>query len=91
MPLSWKESIGRTKVTCLICGFEGRALGIHLKSKHRLSVKEYRKQFNIPARLSLSSKNLQAKRSKAAKERSAAENLKIAREARKAKAAGPLS
>ena len=41
----WKASIGRNTITCLICGYSGKLLTPHLKSKHKITPKEYRKQF----------------------------------------------
>jgi predicted transcriptional regulator len=73
------------KVTCLICGHQGKALSGHLKAAHGMDAKAYRKQFGIPARVSLTCKTLQTKRRKIAKDSGAAERLKAAREAKKAK------
>ena len=80
----WKSSISKDKITCLICGFSGKVLTPHLKSKHQVTPKEYRKQFAIPARTPLVSKAYRAKRIKIAKESGIGEKLKKAREAKKA-------
>jgi predicted transcriptional regulator len=85
IPADWKKSIGIGKVTCLICGHQGKALAGHIKAAHKIDSKAYRKQFGIPARISLTSKTLQTKRRKIAKDSGAAERLKAAREAKKAK------
>ena len=85
-PQDWKSSITRNVITCLICGYSGKLLTPHLKSKHQLNPREYRKKFNIPARTPLVSKAYRAKRSKIAKETGIGEKLKEARKAKKASA-----
>jgi predicted transcriptional regulator len=84
IPSDWKASVGRNTITCLICGYSGKLLTPHLKSKHKVTPREYRKQFAIPARTPLVSKAYQAKRKKIAKESGLGEKLKKAREAKKA-------
>jgi predicted transcriptional regulator len=84
VPTDWKSSIGRNAITCLICGYSGKLLTPHLKSKHQMTPKEYRKQFAIPTRTPLVSKAYRAKRSKIAKETGIGEKLKQARKAKKA-------
>jgi predicted transcriptional regulator len=83
-PTDWKSSIGRNAITCMVCGYSGKLLTPHLKSKHQMTPKEYRKQFEIPARTPLVSKAYRAKRSKIAKETGIGEKLKEARKAKKA-------
>ena len=83
-PADWKTSIGKNTITCLICGYSGKLLTPHLKSKHKTTPREYRKQFNIPARTPLVSKAYRAKRSKIAKETGIGEKLRQARKAKKA-------
>ena len=83
-PKDWKSSIARNAITCLICGYSGKLLTPHLKSKHQMTPREYRKKFNIPARTPLVSKAYRAKRSKIAKETGIGEKLKAARKAKKA-------
>ena len=80
----WKSSIARNAITCLMCGYSGKLLTPHLKSKHQMTPREYRKKFNIPARTPLVSKAYRAKRSKIAKETGIGEKLKAARKAKKA-------
>jgi predicted transcriptional regulator len=80
----WKSSIGKDTITCLICGYSGKLLSQHLNRIHKLTPREYRKQFSIPARTSLVSKAYQAKRRKIAKDSGLGEKLKKAREAKKA-------
>ena len=84
VPSDWKASIGRNTITCMICGYSGKLLTPHLKSKHKTTPREYRKQFAIPARTPLVSKAYQAKRKKIAKESGLGEKLKQARKAKKA-------
>jgi predicted transcriptional regulator len=86
VPSDWKASIGRNTITCMICGYSGKLLTPHLKSKHQTTPREYRKQFAIPARTPLVSKAYRAKRSKIAKETGIGEKL---RQARKAKRLNP--
>jgi len=86
IPADWKSSIARNAITCLICGYSGKLLTPHLKSKHQMTPREYRKKFNIPARTPLVSKAYRAKRSKIAKETGIGEKLKAARKAKKASA-----
>ncbi len=83
IPGGWKASIAKNAITCLICGYSGKLLTPHLKSKHQLTPKEYRKQFAIPPRTPLVSKAYRAKRSKIAKETGIGEKLKAARKAKK--------
>ena len=83
-PADWKASIGKNTITCMICGYSGKLLTPHLKSKHKTTPREYRKHFAIPARTSLVSKAYRAKRRKIAKETSLGEKLKQARKAKKA-------
>jgi predicted transcriptional regulator len=84
VPADWKASIGKNTITCLICGHSGTILTPHLKSKHKTTPREYRKQFAIPARTPLVSKAYRAKRSKIAKETGIGEKLRQARKAKKA-------
>ena len=83
-PADWKSSIARNAITCLVCGYSGKLLTPHLKRKHQMTPKDYRKKFNIPARTPLVSKAYRAKRSKIAKETGLGEKLKQARKAKKA-------
>jgi predicted transcriptional regulator len=83
LPKDWKASIGKNTITCLICGYSGKLLTPHLKSKHKTTPREYRKQFEIPARTPLVSKAYRAKRSKIAKETGIGEKLRQARKAKK--------
>ena len=68
----------------MICGYSGKLLTPHLKSKHKVTPQEYRKQFAMPAQTPLVSKAYRAKRKKIAKETGLGEKLKQARKAKKA-------
>jgi predicted transcriptional regulator len=82
VPADWKASIGRNAITCMICGYSGKILTPHLKTKHKMTSREYRKQFSMPARTPLVSKAYQAKRKKIAKDSGLGEKLKKARKAK---------
>jgi predicted transcriptional regulator len=84
----WKASIGKNTITCMICGYSGKLLTPHLKSKHKTTPREYRKQFAMPARTPLVSKAYRAKRIKIAKESGIGEKLRQARKAKKANPEG---
>ena len=84
VPAGWKASIKKDTITCMICGYSGKLLTPHLKSKHQTTPREYRKQFEIPARTPLISKAYRAKRSQIAKETGIGEKLRQARQAKKA-------
>ena len=84
IPADWKASIAKNTITCMICGYSGKLLTPHLKSKHQLTPREYRKQYDIPSRTPLVSKAYRAKRSKIAKETGIGEKLRQARKAKKA-------
>jgi predicted transcriptional regulator len=88
IPADWKASIGKNTITCMICGYSGKLLTPHLKSKHKTTPKEYRKQFAMPARTPLVSKAYRAKRIKIAKESGIGEKLRQARKAKKANPEG---
>uniref|UniRef100_A0A7V4G6R7 MucR family transcriptional regulator n=1 Tax=Desulfobacca acetoxidans TaxID=60893 RepID=A0A7V4G6R7_9BACT len=83
LPRDWKAAIGKNTITCLICGYAGKLLTPHLRSKHQLTPKEYRKQFQIPASVALVSKAYRAKRSKIAKDMGIGAKLQAARRAKK--------
>jgi predicted transcriptional regulator len=83
VPADWKASIGRNTITCMLCGYSGKLLTPHLKSKHKTTPSEYRKQFAMPARTPLVSKAYRAKRIKIAKESGIGEKLRQARKAKK--------
>ena len=75
-------------ITCMLCGYSGKPLTPHLKSKHQTTPKEYRKQFAMPARTPLVSKAYRAKRIKIAKESGIGEKLKQARKTKRLRLEG---
>lgn len=56
------------KITCAICGKQGRTLSRHLKNAHSLDPKEYKKLCGYPADTKLTAKSFSDKRSDWAKE-----------------------
>ena len=72
----------------MLCGYSGKPLTPHLKSKHQTTPKEYRKQFAMPARTPLVSKVYRAKRIKIAKESGIGEKLKQARKTKRLRLEG---
>lgn len=86
--LTVKEAFKKNEVVCMVCGKGGfKTLARHLNTAHQLSPKEYKKQFGISAKQSLSAKSLSDARRKTASERNLAGNLEKARAARAAKLA----
>jgi predicted transcriptional regulator len=70
--MSVKEAFRKGEVVCMVCGKGGLKPG------------EYKKQFGIPSKQSLSAKNYSEARRKMAQDRGLAENLAKAREVRMA-------
>ena len=80
-------SIKKNEVVCLLCNKGGfKTLTRHLTTAHQIKPKDYKKQFGIPAKQSLSAKSLTESRKQSAKERGLGENLVKYREAKAAKA-----
>jgi len=83
---SLKEAFKKNEVICMICGKGGfKTLARHLSTAHEMKPREYRKQFGIPAKQSLSAKSYSESRRQMANERGLAGNLAKAREVRMAK------
>ena len=83
--VSIKDAFKKNEVVCLVCGKGGfKTLTRHLNSAHGMKPREYRKQFGIPAKQSLSAKSLTDARRKVAQERGLGSNLAKAREVRAA-------
>ncbi len=81
--LSGKKSIKKNEIVCLLCNKGGfKTLTRHLNTAHGIKPKDYKKQFGIPAKQSLSAKNLTETRRQGAIERGLSENLVKARAAR---------
>jgi predicted transcriptional regulator len=83
--LSGKQSIKKNEVVCLLCNKGGfKTLTRHLNTAHQVKPKDYKKQFNIPAKQSLSARSLTESRRQGALERGQGDNLVKARAARAA-------
>jgi predicted transcriptional regulator len=83
--LSVKEAFKKGEVVCMVCGKGGfKTLARHLSTSHGLKPGEYKKQFGIPSKQSLSAKNYSEARRKMAQDRGLADNLAKAREVRMA-------
>ena len=83
--LTVKEAFKKNEVICMICGKGGfKTLTRHLTHVHDIKPGEYKKEFGIPSKQSLSAKSLTEARRKMAMERGLGENLAKAREVRMA-------
>jgi predicted transcriptional regulator len=83
--LSVKEAFKKGEVVCMVCGKGGfKTLARHLSTSHGMKPGEYKKQFGIPSKQSLSAKNYSEARRKMAQDRGLADNLAKAREVRMA-------
>jgi predicted transcriptional regulator len=83
--MSVKEAFKRGEIVCMVCGKGGfKTLARHLSTAHGMKPGEYKKQFGIPSKQSLSAKNYSEARRKMAQDRGLAENLAKAREVRMA-------
>jgi predicted transcriptional regulator len=82
--INYKKIFKDNEVICLICNKGFKTLKRHLKLAHDISDKEYRAQFNIPAKQSLVAKAYSEERKKAAIDRGQGDILVKAREAKKA-------
>ena len=81
--LSYKQSIKKNEIICLVCGKAGfKTLTRHLKQAHELKPGQYRKQFGIPSSQPLSAKSSTEARKKLAESRNMSDVLAKAREAR---------
>jgi predicted transcriptional regulator len=64
-PGDWRQSIGREKITCLVCGNEFKQLSpAHLKV-HGMTARDYREKFGMPPTQPLSSRRVTRRRSEA--------------------------
>ena len=81
--INFKKVFKDDEVICLICNQGFKTLKRHLKFAHKLTDKEYRQQFNIPAKQPLVAKKYSEERKKSALERGQGDILAKAREARK--------
>jgi predicted transcriptional regulator len=89
-----KQAFKKDEVICMVCGKGGfKTLTRHLNIAHNMKPSEYKKQFGIHSKQSLSAKSLTEARRKMAEERGLGDVLAKAREKRaaniKAKKATP--
>jgi predicted transcriptional regulator len=90
--ITLKDAFKKNEVICLVCGKgKMKTLTRHLNMVHNLKPGEYRKQFGISSKQSLTAKSLSEARRKVAEERGLAENLVTAREIRVSKLKGKKS
>jgi predicted transcriptional regulator len=83
--LTVKDAFKKNEVVCMVCGKGGfKTLARHLNQAHGLKPGQYRKQFGIPSRQSLSARSFSEARRKMAQDRGLADNLAKAREVRMA-------
>jgi predicted transcriptional regulator len=81
-----KQAFKKNEVICMVCGKGGmKTLTRHIKQAHDLKPGQYKKQFGIPSKQSLTAKDFSEARRKSAQERGLADNLAKAREVRAAK------
>ena len=78
-----KEAFKKNEVICMICGKgKMKTLTRHIKQAHDLKPGEYKKQFGIPSKQSLTAKSFSESRRQMAMDRGLADNLAKARETR---------
>lgn len=77
-----KQAFKKDEVICMICGKGFTTLKRHLAVAHDLKPGQYRKQFNIPAKVPLAAKSFSESRRQAAQERGLVDVLAKAREKR---------
>jgi predicted transcriptional regulator len=65
--VSVRRSVHRDYVVCLDCGWRGQMLRRHLTTAHRLSVREYRARWNLPADHAMTAPGYSERRSGLAK------------------------
>ena len=83
--ITFKDAFKKNEVVCMVCGKGGfRTLARHLTTAHGMTGKDYKKQFGIPAKQSLSARTYSESRRQMAKDRGLAGNLQKAREVRMA-------
>jgi predicted transcriptional regulator len=92
--ITLKEAFKKNEVICMVCGKGGmKTIARHLMKEHGLKPGQYKKQFGIPSKQSLTAKSFSDSRRKFAEERGLGEVLAKARETRaaniKAKKAAP--
>jgi predicted transcriptional regulator len=84
-----KQAFKKDEVICMVCGKGGfKTLTRHLNMIHNMKPGEYKKQYGIPSKQSLTAKSFSEARRKMAEERGLADNLAKTREVRTAKLKG---
>lgn len=83
--INFKKVFKDNEVICLLCNKGFKTLKRHLTQVHQITDKEYKKQFNIPAKQPLIAKAYSEERKKAALDRGQGDILAKARAARAAK------
>lgn len=63
-PEQARRSIGKTAISCLVCGEEFKMLTKHHLSLHGLTPDEYRQKFGLPPKATLACRDLQEFRRK---------------------------
>ena len=85
--LTLKQAFKKDEVVCMICGKGFKTLKRHLALIHQVSGKEYKKQFNIPAKQTLAAKSYVESRRQMAIDKGLSGNLALAREKKAANVA----
>jgi predicted transcriptional regulator len=83
--LTIKQAFKKDEVICMICNKGFKTLKRHLAQAHDLKPGQYRKQFNIPASISLTAKSYSESRRQTAIDNNLGDGLAKAREVRAAK------
>lgn len=87
--MTWKQSIKTKEIICLICNKGGmQSLSRHLSTAHGMKPGEYKKQFGIPSKQSLTAKKFSEERRKMAVEKNLGAGLAAARAKRAEKLKG---
>ncbi|MBW1974805.1 MAG: MucR family transcriptional regulator [Deltaproteobacteria bacterium] len=80
------ESIGKEAVVCLECGEKLSSLAPHLRRKHQMSAREYKKKWGMKLSTKLVSENYRKKRQKMAQDIDMTERVQKMLEAKRRKA-----
>jgi predicted transcriptional regulator len=89
LAISLKDAFKKNEVICMVCGKgKMKTLKRHLNMVHNMKPGEYKKQYGIPNKQSLTAKSFSESRRKMAEERGLGDILAKAREVRVAKLKG---
>jgi predicted transcriptional regulator len=84
--ITLKDAFKKNEVVCMVCGKgKMKTLARHLNMEHNMKPGQYKKQFGIPSKQSLTAKSFSEARRKMAEERGLGDVLAKARETRAAK------